>query len=106
MELSQARKKQLRAIGHGLRPVVTLSERGYGEGVARELERALDDHELIKIKLAINDGEARRELIGELCQAHQATLVQAIGKTALILRPSRQPNPRLSNLLRQDSRSS
>src|SRR5690625_1751748 len=46
--LTPAQTRALRALGHRLRPVVTVSERGLTEGVSAELERALEDHELIK----------------------------------------------------------
>jgi RNA-binding protein len=100
MAIDQARKKQLRNIGHQLTPIVTVAERGVTEGVAAELERALNDHELIKIKLAINDPAARKTIAAEICEQHQAELVQNIGKVALIFRAAKKPNPKLSNLIR------
>ena len=100
MSLDPARKKQLRTIGHQLNPVVTVSEKGLSEGVHLEFERALEDHELIKVKLAIAEPQARREVAAELCQQHRAELVQSIGKVALIYRAAQKPNPKLSNLLR------
>lgn len=100
MPLTADRKKALRTIGHNLKPVVTLAEKGLTEGVAEELNRALNDHELIKVKLAVNDRDARRELITELCQQSGAELVQEIGKIALIFRKADKPNAKLSNLLR------
>ena len=51
--------KQLRAIGHKLKPVVTVAGNGLTDAVYAELERALSDHELIKIKLAVGSREAR-----------------------------------------------
>jgi len=98
--LSQAEIKHLRTIGHKLNPIVTIAEKGLSEGVASELERALNDHELIKIKLAVADRELKATLIDEVCKAHNATVVQSIGKVALILRRAQKPNPKLSNLLR------
>lgn len=92
--------KHLRTLGHHLKPVVTISERGLTEGVSAELERALEDHELIKVKLAIAEPDSRRELAAALCDAHKAELVQQVGKVILIFRAARTPNPRLSNLLR------
>ena len=100
MSLDPARKKQLRTIGHQLNPVVTVSEKGLSEGVHLEFERALEDHELIKVKLAIAEPQARREVAAELCQQHRAELVQSVGKVALVYRPAQKPNPKLSNLLR------
>jgi RNA-binding protein len=100
MALEQARKKQLRNIGHQLTPVVTIAERGLTEGVAAELERALNDHELIKIKLAVDEATARKALTLEICAQHNAEVVQNIGKVALIFRAAKKPNPKLSNLMR------
>ena len=59
MALEQAKIKQLRAIGHRLKPVVIISENGLGENVVAELNRALDDHELIKVKFAYEDRDAK-----------------------------------------------
>lgn len=100
MSSDQTRNKHLRTIGHHLNPIVTVSEKGLSEGVHLELERALEDHELIKVKLAVAEPAARRELAAELCRHHRATLVQAVGKMILIHRAAQKPNPKLSNLLR------
>src|SRR5690554_8182211 len=80
MSLSQAQKKAFRSIGHHLNPVVTVSENGISEGVLAELERALSDHELIKIKLALPERDDRAAMLGELVTASGAELVQTIGK--------------------------
>ncbi len=98
--LTASDKKQLRSIGHKLNPVVMIGDRGLSEGVEQELKRALEDHELIKVKVNIADPGERRELIEQLCKGSGAQLVQAIGKIALIYRAAKKPNPRLSNLLR------
>lgn len=92
--------KQLRAIGHKLKPVVTIAGNGLTEAVYAELKRALGDHELIKIKLAVGSREARAEVTREICDRCGAQLVQSIGNMAVILRPAAQPDPRLSNLIR------
>jgi len=100
MTLTQQRKKQLRAIGHNLKPVVIISENGVNEGVIKELNRALDDHELIKVKLAFTERESRHIAADLVIKETGATLVQTIGKIILILRETKKPNKKLSNLLR------
>jgi RNA-binding protein len=100
MTLTQQRKKQLRAIGHNLKPVVMISENGLTEGVLNELNRALNDHELIKVKLAISERIDRAEVASAVVAETNSTLVQTIGKIILICREARKPNPKLSNLLR------
>ncbi len=100
MALTTKEIKKYRRIGHSLQPVVTLAEQGLSEGVQLELERALNDHELIKIRVNCNDREAKRALISEICATCRCEIVQKIGKVALLYRPGKEPNPRLSNLLR------
>ncbi len=99
-KLTASAKKQLRSIGHKLNPVVMIGDKGYSEAVDLELERALNDHELIKVKVNIADPGERREVIEQMCAARKAELVQSIGKIALIYRAAKKPDPRLSNLLR------
>lgn len=100
MSLSQAQKKAFRSIGHHLNPVVTVSENGLSEGVMAELDRALSDHELIKIKLAVGDREIRRQAIDELAADARAEVIQVIGKMALLYRRNPKANPKLSNIKR------
>ena len=92
--------KQLRSIGHKLKPVVTIAGNGLTDTVFAELERALNDHELIKIKLMVGSREARAGITRDICDRSGAELVQSIGNVAVILRRAAQPDPRLSNLIR------
>ena len=100
MSLSQAQKKAFRSIGHHLDPVVTVSENGASEGVLAELDRALRDHELVKVKLALPDRDDRAAMLEELVTASGAELVQKIGKMALLYRHNPKVNPKLSNITR------
>ena len=92
--------KQLRAIGHKLKPVVTIAGKGLTEGVISEVDRALTDHELIKVKLAVGSREARAEIAREVSAQSGAQIVQSIGNVILLLRRSATPDPRLSNLIK------
>ncbi|HAN28232.1 MAG TPA: ribosome assembly RNA-binding protein YhbY [Haliea salexigens] len=92
--------KQLRAIGHKLKPVVTVAGNGLSDNVVQEIERALGDHELIKVKISVGDREARSALADELCHQTGATRIQSIGNVVLLLKRAKQPDPRLSNLIR------
>lgn len=100
MALSSEQKKAYKRIGHHLKPIVMVSDQGASEGVMAELDRALNDHELIKIRLSVADRETKQALIDELCKASGAELVQVIGKMAILLRRAKKPNPQLSNLVR------
>lgn len=100
MSLSQDQKKRLRTIGHQLNPIVTVGDKGLAETVLAEIERALNDHELIKVKIVTEDRENKKHLIEQLINSTDATLVQTIGHIALILRHAKEPNAKLSNLKR------
>jgi RNA-binding protein len=103
MSLTQEQKKQFKSIGHHLKPIVTVAENGLTEGVLAELDRALNDHELIKIQLRLAEREDRKAITDELCQKSSSILVQSIGKVALIYRKNPQPNKNLSNILRYNA---
>ena len=98
MSLNNQQKKHYRSIGHDLSPVVTIAGNGLTENVLKEINRALDDHELIKIKVSITDREGRVAMINDICKRTRATEVQKIGKVALILREAKRPNAKLSNI--------
>jgi RNA-binding protein len=99
MPLSNSQTKQYRSIGHHLSPVVTIVS-GLSDNINTEINRALDDHELIKVKLNINDREAKKALAQQICDEQQAELVQLIGHVALIYRAAAKAKPKLSNILR------
>lgn len=99
-QLSAKDRKNFRAIGHKLKPIVTVASKGLSASVCEEIERALNDHELIKIKFAVGDRDIKKQLVDELCTQLSASQVQIIGHIALLYRPVDKPDPRLSNLLR------
>lgn len=92
--------KKLRAIAHKLKPVVTIAQKGLSETVCKEIDRALEQHELIKVKILAADRDARKEIAEEICQVSRAGCVQTIGNIAVLYRPAAKPNPKLSNILR------
>jgi RNA-binding protein len=92
-------KKGLRTIGHGLKAVVTVAGNGLSENVIAELNRALDDHELIKLKI-FGDKSERAEIVDSLKDIPDTAIIQVVGGMALIYRASREPDPLLSNIAR------
>ena len=101
MTTSNEDKKYLRRLGHNLKPVVTIAAKGLTEPVCAEIERALADHELIKIKLAVGERADKKAVTDTICTTSGAAVVQAIGHIVLLFRKAKKPNPKLSNLLRQ-----
>ena len=96
-------RKKLRTIGHHLHPLVSIKSGGLEGGAAFELERALEDHELIKIKLPGMDRKQKQALLHRIELEFDATVVQKIGNIALVFRPSRSTRAKkLSNVYRWD----
>ena len=91
MPLKATQKKRLRAHAHHLKPLVTVAGKGLSDSVLAEIERALNDHELVKIKLRSERAQrnAWQLAISEKCGAE---LVQSIGQVACFYRRN-QDNP-------------
>ena len=90
MSLSKNQIKFLRSKCHDLKPVVMLGQKGLTEAVLKELDIALDHHELIKVKLSMDDRDARKQVIADICEKCQAEEVQSIGKTLSIYRQNKK----------------
>jgi RNA-binding protein len=88
MSLSSKDKQQLKARAHKLKPVVIIGNNGLTETVNMEIDRALTDHELIKMRINAEDREIRRALYAEIVELHHAELVQQVGKIAVLYRIS------------------
>jgi RNA-binding protein len=92
--LSERQRRHLKGLAHPLKPVIRLGNAGVTPAVVAETQRALADHELIKVKAPGGDREARDALIAALAQASGSALVQRIGNVAVLYRPRPEP-PRL-----------
>jgi RNA-binding protein len=88
MPLSKNQVKFLRSLCHDLKPVVMLGQKGLTNEVLHELDIALNHHELVKIKLSVDDREQRARMIDEICERSEAEKIQTIGKTISLYRPN------------------
>ena len=85
MPLAAAQKMNLRGQAHHLKPLVIVADKGLVETVMAEIERALNDHELIKVKLR-GDRETRKAWAQRIASQCGAELVQSIGQVACFYR--------------------
>ncbi|HTO47206.1 MAG TPA: ribosome assembly RNA-binding protein YhbY [Burkholderiales bacterium] len=85
-ELTPAERQALKGRAHRLDPVVMIGAEGLTASVLAEVDRALRAHELIKIRVTSDDGDARERLLGEICAATGASPVQHIGKVLVVYR--------------------
>lgn len=90
IELTPAQRRELRARAHHLNPVVTVAGNGLAPAVVAELERSLQAHELIKVRVQGAEREQREALMQELCDTLDAAPVQHIGNILVIWRERRE----------------
>lgn len=88
--LTSKQRARLAALAHHLDPVVHLGKAGAADGVSDALDRALSDHELVKLRFVDFKGE-RKELANALAEKNKAELVRVIGNVAILYR--QQPDP-------------
>ena len=84
--LKEFQRKYLRGLGHALKPVVIVGDKGLTATVLAEVESALGHHELIKVRLRAGERALRDGMIDELCKSSGADLVQRTGNIALLYR--------------------
>jgi RNA-binding protein len=87
--LTTAQVRFLRGQAHDLKAMLQVGGKGISEALAAEVDGALEHHELIKVKVAADDREARDAMIADLVDRTGAALVQRIGHTAVLYRPSK-----------------
>ncbi len=87
--LTAAQNRFLRGQAHDLKAMLQVGGKGVTDAVVAEIDGALEHHELIKVKVAADDRDARDRLVGELAQRSGAALVQRIGHVAVLYRPSK-----------------
>jgi RNA-binding protein len=87
--LTAAQTRFLRGQAHDLKAMLQVGGKGVTESLVAEIDLALEHHELIKVKVGAEDRDARDAMIGEIAQRTGAALVQRIGHTAVLYRPSK-----------------
>jgi RNA-binding protein len=84
--LTEPQRKYLRRLGHDRDPVVLVGQGGISPNLVAELDRALGDHELVKVRARVGDRDARDAILAELAISSGAEMVQRIGHVALYYR--------------------
>ena len=88
ISLTSAQTRFLRGQAHGLKAILQVGGKGISKTLVDEVSGALEHHELIKVKVAAEDREARDALIDDLVRRTDSSLVQRVGHTAVLYRPS------------------
>ena len=88
MPLDNATRLKLRAEAQKLRAESSVGKSGVNAGVVDEVDRQLEEHRLLKIKLLASAREehTREELARELAERTGAELIEVRGNTAVLWR--------------------
>jgi len=90
MALTEPQKKHLRRLGHALHPIVLIGRQGLTDSVAAEMRRALDDHELVKIRARVDSRENRDGIFAELAGLTSSEFLFRIGNVGLFYKQNKK----------------
>ncbi|HFF3761578.1 ribosome assembly RNA-binding protein YhbY [Stenotrophomonas forensis] len=88
--LTASQTRFLRGQAHDLKALLQTGGKGVTPAFIAELNEVLERHELVKVKVAAEDRDARDAMIGEIVAATESALVQRIGHVAVLYRPSKE----------------
>lgn len=91
--ITPRQRATLKARAHSLETIVLVGHAGLTDAVAGETDRALTAHGLIKVRIGLADRAERAQTIEALCARTDATLVQSVGKVAVLWRPRPDDEP-------------
>ena len=86
MPLTSSERKTLKAKAHKLEPVVQIGAKGLTDDVVAEIERALNAHELIKVRAGGLERDERDAVLEQICGRTGADQVQQVGKVFVLFR--------------------
>jgi RNA-binding protein len=84
--LTSKQRQYLRGLAHPLAPVVRVGKGGVTESVIVETRKSLHSHELIKVRVEVDESATRKELAEKLAEAADAQLAGTVGKVAILYR--------------------
>jgi RNA-binding protein len=93
--LKGSQKKYLKALAHGLKPVVFIGQKGLTPTLAKALDDALNAHELIKVRfIDFKEKDQKNALTMEIEKNHGCSKVSLVGHIAIFYRMHKDPKKR------------
>jgi RNA-binding protein len=89
--LTGAQKTYLRGLGQTLDPIVKVGKAGLSPEFFQELQRQLNNHELIKLRFVGIERDQRAALIDQIADEGRCVCVGSVGHTALFYRHQSDP---------------
>ena len=86
MTLTGKQRQYLKGLAHALSPIVRVGKGGVTDSVIAETRKSLESHELIKVRVDVDDGAERKEFGARLAEATDSHIAGAIGKIVILYR--------------------
>ncbi len=80
-------RRYLRGLAHSLRPIVQIGRNGVTGAVIRQVDSALGERELIKVKLGAECPTSRQSAGAELVARTGCELAGTVGRVLILYRP-------------------
>ncbi|MBD7943805.1 MULTISPECIES: ribosome assembly RNA-binding protein YhbY [Psychrobacillus] len=87
--LTGKQKRFLRSQAHHLSPIFQVGKGGVNDAMTKQISEALEVRELIKISILQNCEDEKQEVAEALAKGARAELVQLIGLTVVLYKPSK-----------------
>ena len=84
-DLTSKQRKYLRAAAHHIDPVVLIGKNGFYKGAGLAIDKALDAHELIKIKFR-EFKDKRKEISNQIASELKCEIIGQVGNTIILYR--------------------
>lgn len=84
--LTPSERMILRAAAQKIKPIIMIGNNGVTASVMVEIQKALEAHQLIKIKMLSNDRELRMTAYTQLCKDLICHPIQTIGKIFVLFK--------------------
>ncbi len=81
--LTLSERKKLKSRAHHLKPVVMIGQKGLTDSLVRSVDKALHDHELIKVKF-IDYKDEKQELADEIAEKTASAIIGMIGNILIL----------------------
>jgi RNA-binding protein len=84
--LTGKQRRHLRALAHARQPIVQVGKGGLDDSVVAAVDRALADHELVKVRIGNGAEVDRHAAAGELAERTKSEVAQVLGNVVLLFR--------------------
>lgn len=88
--LTSKQRANIRKVANALDAEVQIGQNGITENLLKQINMALDSHELVKISILANSDVNAKAIINDLAKTLNAEPIQAIGKKIVLYRFSRK----------------